>query len=365
MSTINRATLPEEFYDKTTDLLLKQPEPQYLFAHLYMNALQAELSTPDAIGLAIEDRQVTGVNADYIAYDRDRLNLAAALPGELMAAELDFYKAPGNTIRLNRPKYTNTVYTEASRRISSGSTISTTPTSLGSEQTSLTLFRYAGPFDVGANAVAPYAVESFDALMGVHKLSKIVGVHLQRDYHRFIDVNFSGFGDAGGVVPIYPDEAVVADSGIPTAGAYPATVEQLSRGQQLMDDLNLPTLGDGHRVAVLRPAQWKQIKHDPEYTALSSFHKEFNLLFKSYVGTVSGFHVFVSTTLPAPVNGSGVAVAHGQLLAPGAFMCGMGSRPLVRSASDDNYGLTPKVIWEATMAFALADNRFILSFRSA
>lgn len=360
MSTTSRVTIPEEFYDKTSDMLLQQPEPQYPFAQLFISAVGASLPTESEAGF--DGREVRGVNADYISVDRDRLELARALPGELFAVKHDFQAGPGNTIRINRPKYINTVYTDASRRVSSGQTISTTAVNPESEQTSLTLFKYAGPVDPLTNRPAPYAVEKFDASMGVHNLVKILGVQLVRDYHRFLDSQYVGFGDLGTV--IYPD-GMTADNDATTPGSFQMALEQVSRTEQSMDEANLPTLPDGSRVLILTPQEWKQLKHDPEYEAQAAFHKEFDLLFPNYVGSVGKFHIFKSTTLLQPLNSSSVAVHHGIALAPGAFMGGMGGMPRIASSTDDNYAETAKIIWMAYLAFGVADARFIRSVRSA
>lgn len=360
MSGVSRVSLPDEFYDRSSDKLLQQPEPQYPLAKLFIDAVGANLPVPAGMGLP--GRDVTGVGAEYSSVDRDRLMLAQALPTSLFALGIDFNAAPGGTVRINRPAFANTVYTEPSRKIPVGATITTTGIAVSSEQTNLTLFRYGGPVDTGnSNRVAPYAIEAFDANMGVHKLAGIVGTQLARDYHRFIDSVHVLMGETG--TATYPD-GMSADNDATVTGSFPVTLEQVSRQEQLMDDANLPTLPDGNRVLMLTPTQWKQLKHDPEYEAQAAFHKEFALLFPNYVGSVGKFHVFKSTTLRAVANSTPVNVQRGMAIAPGAFMGGMGRTPRVASSTDDNYGETAKVIWLSDLAFGLADSRFVYSFRS-
>ena len=81
--------------------------------------------------------------------------------------------------------------------------------------------------------------------------------------------------------------------------------------------------------------------------------------------SVSKTHVFKSTTLNTPTNTSSVAIQYGHYVAPGALLGGMGRRPRCVPSTDDNYGETAKVVWLADLAFGLADNRFVLSVRSA
>jgi hypothetical protein len=359
MANIGRLSLPAQFYDRTSDMLLLQPEPQYALAALFLDALGVTMSIPSGMGL--NGREVMGVGAQYASVDSDRLKLAQALPRELFALTVDFNAAPGNTIRINRPAYKNSVYTEQSRRIPIGSTISTTGIAISSEQTNLTLYRYGGPCD-DTGVVKPYAIEAFDANMGVHRMTAIVGNNLARDYWRFIESVLVAHGDRGAVLYV---DGMNSDNDATTVDSFPFSLELVSRCEQDMDDSNLPTLPDGSRVLLLSPKQWKQLKHDPEYEAQAAYHREFALLFPNYVGSVGKFHLFKSTMLSKPANSSSVPVHRAIALAPGYFMGGMGRRPRVSSATDDNYGETAKVIWLADHAFEVADVRFGRSLRSA
>lgn len=358
--SVSRITLPENFYDISSAKLLAQPEPQYPFASLFLSAIGASLPIPSGLGL--DGRQVPSAGSSYSAAERDRLMLAQALPGALFALGVDFSKTPGNTIRINRPAFSNTTYTEASRKVATGASISTTPIDIGSEQTHLVLQRYAGPYDTTNSRVAPYAIEAFDANMGIHSAPSMVGTHLARDFHRFLDTVHVTIADGG--TAVYPD-GMSADNDATTAGSFPLALEQLSRTEQLMDEANLPTLPDGSRVLMLSPYQVKQLRHDPEYMAQAENHQSFNLLFPNYVGSVGKFHIFKSNTLSQPTNGSSVAVHRGIAMAPGCFMGGMGRAPRVSASTDDNYAETVKVIWLADLAFGVADSRFFRSVRSA
>lgn len=358
--TIARFSLPENFYDVTSARLLAQPEPQYPLAGLFLSAIGASLPMPGGFGL--DGRQAPSTGVSYPDVNQDRLKLAEALPASLFALGIDFAKTPGNTVRINRPAFADTTYTQAVRRVASGASISTTPIGISSEQTHLVLERYAGPYDQANSRVAPYAIESFDANMGVHSIPSMVGLHLSRDFHKFLDAVHVVLGNSG--TAIYPD-GMSADNDATTADSFPMTVEQLSRTEQVMDEASLPKLPDGKRVLMLTAKQWKQLKHDPEYAANSVYHKEFNILFISYKSTVCGFHVFVSETLSKTNNSSTVPVHYGIAVAPGGFMGGMGRPPRVASSTDDNYGETAKAIWLADLAFGVSDSRFFRSVRSA
>lgn len=358
--SVSRITLPENFYDVTSAKLLAQPEPQYPLASLFLSAIGASLPVPSGMGL--DGRQVPSAGASYPNVNADRLALAQALPGSLFALGIDFAKTPGNTVRINRPAFADTTYTQASRKVAAGASISTSPIEIGAEQTHLVLERYAGPYDNTNSRIAPFAIEAFDANMGVHSAPSMVGMHLARDFHKFLDAVHVVLGNSG--TSVYP-EGMTADNDATTDGSFPMTVEQLSRTEQSMDEASLPRLPDGKRVLMLTAKQWKQLKHDPEYEANAHEHPEFNILFSSYKSTVGGFHVFISETLTKANNSSSVAVHKGIALAPGAFMGGMGRPPRVASSTEDNYGETAKVIWLADLAFGITDSRFFRSVRSA
>lgn len=366
MNSYRQAEVPEEFYTKTSDTLLVAPEPQYFYQKLFLGALGADLQMPMAWGLA--GREVTGVGADYAAANRDRLALSdAPMFGEFFGAKVDFNAMPGDSIRLNRPLYTNTTYTEASRRIVSGSTISTTGITVGSEQANLKLFEYGGPYDSANSRIAPYAIEQFDASMGVHNAVKMHGTHLKRDFDKFGDSVFVSLLDLASTA-IYP-EGVSADNDVTTSGSAPFSFEQMSRVEAAMDNANLPTFGDGFRVLVLSPTQVKDLKLDGDIQRMGWNFPQYNALFPNYVASIGKFHIFKSTTLTVSANSSSVNIDYGHAIAPGALLGGMSAhqklRPRVTPNTNDNYGRTALVIWQAALAFGLANNSFVVSVRSA
>lgn len=366
MATTSRVSLPQEFFDKTEDLLLVQPEPQYLYADLFLGAMSASLMTDTDFQLPWRDSRPTQ-GAPYgggvLPAEADRLRLASPLFNDIIAAKIDFTAAPGNSVRINRPAYATTTYTEASRRVPSGSAISTVPITVQSEQANLTLFRYGGPYDQANSRVAPFAIERFDAQMGVHKLAQIAGNTLVRDFHKFIDAVESSLLDLAANT-IYP-QGMTADNDATAAGSFPFTFEQLLRTERSADDLGLPTFSDGYRIAVLTPMQVNQLGLDPGYMRQSAFHPLYNQLFPQYIKSVSKTHVFKSSTLNTPSNSSSVPIHRGHYIAPGALLGGMGERPRCVPSTNDNYGQTALVVWLADLAFGLADNRFVLSVRSA
>jgi hypothetical protein len=358
MPALSRVQMPENFYDITSSMLLTAPEPQYLYADLFKRACGASLEVPGELGLP--GRSIGGVGAQYSAAERDRLALANRMSGDVFATTVDFKGMSGSTIRINRPIFTDSTYTAASRLIAGGTTISTTPISPKSGQNNLTLYRYGGPYDT---AVQPYGIEAFDASMGVHKAASIVGTHLKRDFDKFLDAVWVTLFDLGATTT-YP-EGMSADNDATTAGSFPFTFEQLGRTERLMDVANLPTFGDGFRLLVLTPVQVEQLGLDGNYNSRAKEFPQYSSIFPNYVASVKKFHIFKSTTLTTTNNSSSIAIQGGHAIAPGAGMGGIGRAPRVAPNTNDNYGETALVIWIADLAFALANNSFVYKVRSS
>jgi hypothetical protein len=358
MGSLSRVQMPENFFDITSSMLLTAPEPQYLYADLFKRALGTSLEVPGELGLP--GRGIGGAGANYSAAERDRLRLSNALSTEVFATTVDFAGMAGSTIRINRPIFTNSTYTAASRLVAGGSTISTTPISPASGQNNLTLFRYGGPYDT---AVQPYGVEAFDAAMGVHKAASLIGTHLKRDFDKFLDAVWVTLFDFG-ATSVYP-EGMSADNDATSAGMFPFTFEQLGRTERLMDVANLPTFADGFRLLVLTPIQVEQLGLDGNYNSRAKEFPQYSSIFPNYVSSVKKFHIFKSTTLTTTNNGSSVAIQGGQAIAPGAALGGMGRPPRVAANTQDNYGETALVVWLADLAFALSNSSFVYKVRSS
>ncbi|HEY3495274.1 MAG TPA: hypothetical protein VGK73_11335 [Polyangiaceae bacterium] len=353
--------MPENFYDITSSMLLTQPEPQYLYAQMFKSALSMSLSVPGELGLP--GRSIGGNGAAYSSEQRDRLMLSDQVNGGVFATTVNFSGMAGSTIRINRPVFTDSTYTAASRLIATGTTISTTPITPSAQQNNLTLFRYGGPYDNTGAAVQPYGIEAFDASMGVHKAASIVGTHMKRDFDKFLDAVWVTLFDLAATA-VYP-EGMSAVNDATTAGMFPFTFEQLGRTERLMDDANLPTFADGFRLMVLTPVQVEQLGLDGNYNARAKYHEKYSSIFPNYVASVKKFHILKSTTLSRTANSSSVAIQYGHALAPGVAMGGMGRPPRVAANTNDNYGESVLAIWLADLAFALANNSFVYSVRSS
>ncbi len=352
---ISRDQLPEEFFDRTSAQLLTQPVPMFLYARLFLRAMNIELGLPATAGLP--GRDIGGQGAPYKDPSEDQLMLSDDLATELFAVKADYAGEPGHTIKFNRPKYESTTYTQASREIGVNQTISTVPIDAGSEQAALTLKRFAGPYDQANGRPAPFGLDAFDSSMGVHNLVKLVGAQLKYDFHKTLDSFWVTLANLGATTlrPV----GMTADNDATTKGMFPLTYELMSRTSKNMDEANLPVMGDGRRIFTCSPTGKKQLKDDPQFARYAEFHKEKNPLFPGWFGSTPEFHCFQSTTLTTTANSSSVNIHTAHAMAPGAFMGGRGKKIVVAPSSQDNFGESALLIWLAYLALGLADNRFI------
>lgn len=359
---VNRVSLPSEFYDITNAKMLVTPTPEMPYAQMAMTALGLSLEVPEDISNAGREPFPTH-GAPYMTLEDLQLKLNQnPIFAQTVIAETNFSASFGATMRFNRASFANTSsYTLAQRIVGPNTTLTTTPIGVQGEQTALTLVRIAGPYDSDNSRVAPIAIESFDANMSVHKLVQVAGLTLQYDFHRTLEGCLVTLLDLG--TAIYPGKAT-ADSDFTSTDSYPMDVETIRRAEATANKANIPTFPGGFRVAMLDPIQVLQLQSDIEYQRQAQFMPEFNVLQGAYVKSISKTHIFQSSTLTATSN-STVYVSKGHYFGPQCLLVGMGRPPRVRTASDDNYEETPKVLWLGDMAFGLADSRFVYTLRSA
>lgn len=357
--TINRATLPEEFYDVTSDRLLLTPEPQYLHARLWKNALGAALDPDSQLGLPMAGRQFGDAGAPYQTNPEvGRLAVSEDLMTQAIEVVPEIGKTPGHTVRLNRPSFTDSAYTEASREIPSGNTISTNPVNVSSDQVPVTLKRYGGPVADASSGVRPYAIDRFDGSVMQHRPAQIVGLNMQRDFDKTIDQFIVKLFDQAGTT-VRPTGFSTDDSST-IAGDARMSYAVLSSLSRQMDEANVPRFPDGKRAITLHPRQKEQLSQDAQFSRLSEDHPLFNALYAgTYWKSVGDFHIFCSNTLTSATNSSSVSIKYAQAFGPGAIGSGVGMMPRVANHTNDNYGETAYLIWLLYGAFATLDSRFI------
>lgn len=362
MPPIGRATIPEEFYDITSPRLLIQPEPQYVHGQLLKAALGAMLSPPSTIG--ITGRGIGGTGADVPSAASMRNIVSEPLLAEAVIRATEIADGIGHTVRYNRPKFADTTYTESSRLITNGQVISTVPVNAQMEQSTITIRRFAGPYDSTNNRVAPFAIDEFDAKRSVHSLVGYIGMQLVRDFDKFLDkVGVALFDLASSAV--YPT-GITAVNDFLLPGDAPMSPRVIWAAEEALENAYIPKFANGTYAACITPRQERQLKENTEFQRMAKEERDINpLLAASYVGTLGKTRIFKSQTLSVTNNSNTVPVHYGQMFGPGMVAMGLGGVPRVLSSTDDNYSLQAKVIWEMQAGFAVVDNRFCVSMRTS
>lgn len=368
LQSIGRDNLPAEFYDVTSRQLLIQPEPMYAHARLILQAISMELDTSaDLVPMA--GRDLPGGASSYPPFDSQQLALDQPFYTDAIKVVPDFLAMGGlpvgHALRMNRPRFRNTTYTMASREIPKGTSISTTPVKVGSDQVEITIKLYGGPLDENG-VIAPLGISHFDAKRSVHSLPSVREMHFKQDFHKTLDTFGVTLFDAVDSGNILYNDGMTADNDSVVAGDFPFTFALLMKMQRKLDDLSIPLFGNGKRMAVLSTLQAEQLARDPEWQRLSVFTPSKNpLLVGSYVGTVGQLDVFKSATATRTNNSSSVPIHRAQMFGPGMVGVGPGAMPRVVSNVQDNYGLDPIAIWLFPCAFGVLDGRFGVSGRSS
>lgn len=366
-----RASIPSEFFDITSPLLLTAPIPQFTHAKLIISALNAGLNdSGDNIALPIPGRDVPGgVHDEYVTLKELELQLANPLPKQAIQVMNDFRpeaKTPGHTVRYNRPKFTNTTHTAASRETPAGAVIGTSAVPIQGEQVPLTVKRYVGPYNSTTSAPGPFAIDVFDASRSLHSFTRIVEQHFKYDYHKCLDSWAIALFDEAPTANIIWAADATADNDLTAENSHPFDWRLLKRAARKMDDNNVPRFDDGKRICILSPLQEEQLSTDPEYQRQTRHRDDMNPLFKdSYIAGVMDWHLFKSNTLTRTANSSSVDVHYAQAFGPQAVGWGLGGLPEIVPNTNDNYKQTVLAVWIAFMAFGVLNENFLYSLRSS
>lgn len=371
--TISRLTLPAEFYDRTSEIVLKQPEPEYFWARLlYMADAQAQLRRAEALG--VPWRQGGGVGttgASVPDLESMQLILNDTIRGEGIIVSDELAKGKvGHTIRMNRPRFTDSTYTFASRIVGSNSSVSTTPIDISAEQVSITIYRAMGPY--GSSQVQPYGIDRFDAEHSVHSTAQHVGLQLQRDRTKVADTMIRDryFVTSPNLI-VFPGDSTFSIT--TDANAFPAntpgfrkmSAEVVYRAEQKLQDQGIPRFANGNYMLVCTPKQIQELRNNPQFRADAVFDKERNPLANSYVGTIGRVEVYMSATNPTDSSTvAGITIQKAIMFGPGMVGYASAGPVRVEPSSDDNYGETAKVVWICYEGHETLDKRFGVEIHS-
>jgi hypothetical protein len=99
LASFSRGNLPDEFYDVTGRLLLKQPESQYLYYYLLSTALGASFAADGMEVLPLGGRDIiTGGDPSYINLQDMQLELEPQFDySEVFEVDTSFKRSAGGT----------------------------------------------------------------------------------------------------------------------------------------------------------------------------------------------------------------------------------------------------------------------------
>jgi hypothetical protein len=363
MGNISRANFAAEFKDTVSMQLLQEPQPQFFYAAMLKQALSAEL---DVNAPGIPGRGVEGTGPSYITLPEMQLQVADPYYKDAVTVVLELGKEhQGHTVQINRPQFTDSTYTHASRKIPVGTTIGTTPVNVDATQVKVTIERIGGPYDNTLAAVEPYGIENFDINRGVHNLKEVRNLFFKRDFEKTIDKIMVDLYDLAGTA-IYP-KGMTAVNDSTQVGDRPFSFNQILSTRTSLSTANIPTFANGRYMMVLTSLQLEQLDKDPMYQRLvRTFDTEMNpVLRKQYRGSVSKFDIFESTTLSLTANSNSVPIQYGHAFGPGMVGVGAGGMPRCFTSTNDNYEQTLLAIWLWFCGFSVLDSRFGRSVRSS
>lgn len=361
MPLVYRGSLPQEFVDITSAMMLTTPEPQYFYYNLWLQALNAQINLEQALssGLDLIGRASLGGNgAPLGSFEQNQLML------ELDPVMKDFVRVvnekngkPGHITRINRSIFQNSTYTELSREIGANATISTTPIGVKNSSVPITLRRFGGPYDQTNSRIAPIGVDAFDTMLAMHVTAQRVGMDLKRDFMKFVETCFATLLD--NATNVVRPTGFSADDDSTSQGDAPFDTDVMERTALALDEANVPVGPDGRRTMVLHSRQIYQLGRDPRLTRLAQSNDSINpLTSKAYKFCTAHFNVFQSTSLRTSTNSSSKTIYKGHAFGPGMLAAVNGMLPEIRQSTDDNYGETGKVIWLAYQGWGAMDASF-------
>jgi hypothetical protein len=364
MAYIGQFSLPQEFFDTTSSDLLTQPEPQYLYCQAWKRGLNVAFQIQaERMGIA-PYRAIPDQGAAYLQNPEvDRLMFSDPIMDAMVLVQPDLGKAPGDTIRINRPSFTDSTYTLAARTVPSGTIISTTPIAVASEQTYINILRLGGPYDNTQAAIAPYGVERFDAGRMIHSAADITGLHLKRDFDKFIDAVMVFLYDQLSTT-VLPAGMINKTTPV-VPGDFPMGHQVLADVEQSLRDNHVPMFPGGKYVGVITTRQANQLQQDKQFLEMARYNQKFNPQYAgSYWADYGVFKLYQSTTLTIDASGATVPggttnteIYNGHFFGPGVVGSGVGELPQVWPSTNDNYGQLPLVIWLMNAGFAVFDAR--------
>jgi hypothetical protein len=368
MGSVNRGTLPQNFLDSVTSgMRLPQPEPQYFYAMMAIQAIMRAGAIEMGAGNASSFVQLMAQSGGMpVPQELEKMARSAdAYPNAVQFVDA-FGQNQGDTVKFRRRIYEGGGYTEEDRQVKPDKTTNTTGLGVKAEEVPIVLQEYEGPF--GASAVQPYAILQFDALYRANKdqLAGEVAHHLLRDYIKWLDtVVRNRFRSTSNIT--YADDVTNVLSF--TAGAgHSVSMDLFLKARKALSDRERAPFANGKYMCIV-PSQFNvDMLQDPIYRQMSAQHAEKRNELFSYLSSIQDIDFFECTTNKSyaaaevvPNDGqavpTGATVFEALLISPNAVGFGQAAPPTAWDADDTDFGKVAKVLWRSTQAFGMLDDR--------
>lgn len=256
-------------------------------------------------------------------------------------------EAGAKSVLFNQPDLPTGTYTEASRRLTEGTVITSASKAITLTQKSLTVREYGGP-DV-AGTVTPFGITEKMMKMGKHDLVSMIGSFMRRDRNKWLD-------------QVRRDDMLLttnlqtpndAAEGAITAGQL-ASAAWLRKLNKKMKDLLIPRFANGRWKLIISTRDEQSLKNDTEIqAALREFAQANPIITTGQIAVYENFDIFVDTLMPTKGVGAGAAVTGYQSVAFGPYHLGEATvmPPSIRYADDTDFGRQMRLIWVSLEAF--------------
>ena len=367
--------IPNDITDILSGDLLSVPEPNFVFARWAMAAAtQAQMAQadPDAWDLVAQQLR------EFRITDRGSVeNMVQAMHGGMGGSlgPLDSMvypelvkmvreaKGPGESIRMNRPRFIDGATTIANRRMTSTQLLFGTSQPLGMDQTSVTIEKVGGPGD-SAGTPTPVSVELFAQDRTRHDLLALARMNLKRDRFKFLDDRIINLG--------FTAASAVSDGTVYGGGAASATAFTAAGNEPMSFDLfpqmaerlrgrNVTGLNGGQRwPVVMHHHQFQQLENDAAYQRLARYYPERSPLFPGYQTSVGSFDICVSTRMPTGLGGAGSTITtyKGLVIAPEALGWALARDAWAVRDKNDDGGMFARFAWVAFEGWQALDDRY-------
>ncbi len=356
--------------------MLRQPEPQYFFAKLAM-AGRLKKATMDAGLQTVQQFVSLAGEGAPVPNELDQLIRIAddQLPDAIFYNE-DDTKSKGDSIRLQRVVFAGGGYSEDARRVQAGALTSEVGQSITTEEVSISLKQFEGPYNTAIGAVSPYEIPIFDAkkLNAQKSIIDTVSLQLNRDYMKWLDSVVKEY--------FYRTDNMTLPSGVANAAAFTNggtkyfSLQQIAEAKRTLRNREWAAFPNG-RYACIVPTDFQtQMLQDPVWRELTRNNQnpaaQKNPIF-GFIGSyqdVDFYEVSNSSlktyapgaTVPGTLGGTvaaGVNLVEAILLGPGGVGMVSTGEPKPYFSDSTNFGKRGAVIWRADHGFQTLDDRAI------